>query len=341
MTTTERSLPDWVEEANRCLRARPLLPPAGGSRRAPEVGDLCVAEPSDRGSADPAIVCVVEVDDDLATVQVALASPDTDLASDAHLLAPAGDTGLPFDLMISTDVTGRLWWLQVERRVGRLGATLAQWLRDACRGGPSAAPAGVRGMPVVGAQDARRGFEAGERRRLAALAADCERAVAGGLRALPMVVDPRLFTGLPRDASGAWAGRLAAVAGELTVAGRSFLPGRAVAAVVEAWDADSSRLDPDLWRAVQPCLERALAAAPAAAGPAVTFEPPRAGQPAWSDDALAETCGVLLEGGARAIRLLTLPSAWSGERLEAPAAAIARGGGRAVQLIRHNLEVNP
>jgi hypothetical protein len=332
-------LPGWVEEANQRLRARPPLPPAGGPRRAPEVGDLCLAEPVDRGAAEPAIVCVIEVDGDLAVVRAALASPDTDLACDAHFLAPAAQTGLPFDLMISSGITGRLWWFQVARRLGRLDSTLAAWLRDACRRGPGAVPAAVRGMPVTDARNAWRELEAGERGRLAALTADCERALAGGLRALPLVVDPRLLAGLPGDEARSRAARLAAIAGELTIAGRSLIPGRAAAAVVETFDAGGSRLDPDVWRALLPCLERALAA-PLAGRPAVTFEPPRAPGPAWADDALAESCDALLAGGARSVCLLTTPQAWAGERPGEPAAAVARSGAGTLQLIHRNLEVS-
>ena len=340
MKTAEPSLPAWVEEANRRLRARPPLPPPGGPRRAPEVGDLCLAEPADRGAAEPAIVCVVEVDDGLAVVRAALASPDTDLACDTHLLAPAGESGLPFDLMISSRLTGPLWWFQVARRIGRLDAARTAWLREACRSGPGALPVGARGLPVTAPQDPRRELEAGDRARLAALTSACERAIAGGLRALPLLVDPLLLIGLPGGSDGARAARLAAVAGELTTAARSLVPGRAAAAVVEAFETSGGRLDPDLWQALRPCLEQALAA-PLAAGTVVEFEPPRAPGAAWAQDALAESCAALLAGGTRSVRLLTAPQAWSGGQPGEPAAAVARSGAAALQLIRHTLEVSP
>lgn len=341
MPRTESWLPEWVLEANRRLRGRPRLPSVGRSLRSPEVGDLCVAEPVEPGAAAPAIVCVVEVDHGLATVRAALASPETDLASGADLLAAATDSGLPFDLMVESDVEGRLWWTQVERRVGRLGERLAGLVRDAVRLGAAAAPAGVRGVPVVAADDPRRELRDGERSRLGALVADCERATAGGLSGLPLLLDPALLAGLPAGDGCSRSVGLEAIARELATAGRPIVPVGAVPAVLEAWDAGGSRLDPDLWRALQPCLQRTLAAPPGPAAPVVAFEPPRARTPAWAEEALAETCGGLLLSGARSIRLLTTTSAWSGDRPGAPAVAMARTGGGALQLIRHNLEVNP
>jgi len=337
----ERSLPEWVREANRRLRGRPRLLALAGSLRCPEPGELCLAEPVEPGAAAPAIVCVVEVDHELATVRAALASPETDLAAGADLLVPAADCGLPFDLMIESDVEGRLWWSQVERKLGRLDERLAGLVGDAVRSGPAAAPPAVRGMPLVFAGDPRSEFKDGERDRLGALAADCERAVAAGRSALPLVLDPALLADPQAGGGRSRSARLEAIVGRLATAGRPIVPGGAVPAVLEAWDAGGSRLDPDLWRALQPCLERALAAPPPPGAPGVAFEPSRAPGPAWADAALAATCGGLLLGGARSIRLLTTPRAWSGDRAGGAGVALARAGGGVLQLIRHDLEVNP
>jgi len=178
---------------------------------------------------------------------------------------------------------------------------------------------------------------------LGALAAVCEARAAGGRRGQPLVVDPLLLAALPGAASGSRIARIEAIAGELATAERSFVPGAAAAAALEAWDAAGSGRDPALWRALEPCLERALTAPSASASRDVTFTPSRAQGPPWADEALAETCDELLRGGAQSIRLLTMPCAWSGDRpneLAAVAAARIAGGG-ALQLIRYHLEVNP
>lgn len=341
MARAEPSLPGWVEEANRRLRARPRLLQIGVSLRPPEVGDLCVAEPIEPGAAPPALVCVTEVDRELATVRVVLASPETDLASVADLLVATADSGLPFDLMLEGDVAARLWWLQVERRVAHLGPVVVRGPADS---GASVAPIGGSGLPVVADDDPRREFKAGEIARLGTLAAGCEERVSGGRRGLPLVVDPLLLAALPGAGSGSRIARLEAIAGELATAERSFVPGAATAAAaLEAWDAAGSGSDPALWRALEPCLERALTAPSTSASRDVRFTPSRAPGPPWVDEALAETCDGLLRGGVQSIRCLTAPCAWSGDRPEelVGVAAARFAGGRALQIIRHHLEVNP
>ncbi len=340
MARTELSLPGWVEEANRRLRARPRLLQIGASLRPPEVGELCLAEPIEPGAAPPALVCVTEVDRELATVRVVLASPETDLASVADLLVAAADSGLPFDLMLESDVAARLWWLQVERRVAHLGPAVVRGPADS---GASVAPVRAGGLPLVADDDPRREFKAGEKARLGALAAGCEQRAAAGRRGLPLVVDPLLLAALPGAGSGSRFARIEAIAGELATAERSFVPGAAAAAALEAWDAAGSGRDPALWRALEPCLERALTAPPASASRGVTFTPSRAQGPPWADEALAETCDGLLRGGAQSIRCLTAPCAWSGDRPEELAAVAAArfAGGGVLQIIRHHLEVNP
>lgn len=343
MTRAELSPPEWVEAANRRLRSRSRLPPAAPSLQPPEVGELCLAQALEPGTAEPALVCVIEVDRELATVRAVLASPETDLASGADLLVVAADTGLPFDLMLECDVAARLWWLQIERRVARLEPAMAALLQHATGPGAAATPPGERGLPLAAGNDPRWEFKAGEGARLGALAASCEERAAGGRRGLPLVVDPLLLAAWPGAAAGSQLARLAAIAGELATADRSVIPGAAAAAVLEAWDAGGSGRDPALWSALQPCLERALTAPPTAAFPAVAFTPSRARGPSWADKALAEACGGLQRGGAQSIRLLTMPCAWSDEgpdELAAVATARIAGGG-ALQLIRHHLEVNP
>jgi hypothetical protein len=339
----EPSFPGWVEAANRRLRSRPRLPLVGPSLRPPEVGELCLAQALDPGTAEPALVCVTEVDGELATVRVVLASPETDLAAVADLLVSAADSGLPFDLMLESDVAARLWWLQVERRVAHLGPATVALLQDMTGAGTAVASAGAFGLPLAAGDDPRHEFKTGERARLDALAAVCEERAAAGRRGLPLVVDPLLLAALPGASSGSRIARIEAIAGELATAERSFVPGAAAAAALEAWDAAGSGRDPALWRALEPCLERALTAPSVSASRDVTFTPSRAQGPPWADEALAETCDGLLRGGAQSIRLLTMPCAWSGDRPEELAAvATARlAGGGALQLIRHHLEVNP
>jgi hypothetical protein len=342
MARAESPLPEWVAEANRRLRARALLPRPEPSRRPPGLGDLCLAEPIEPGGAEPVLVCVTEVDRELATVRAVLASPETELATRSDLLVAAAESGLPFDLVLESEVSARLWWLQVERRVARLGPELAARLRDAVQPAAGVASPNAHRTPASAGGAAGAGLRRLERARLDALASGCEQQSAGGRRCLPLVVDPLLLVDPPGADAGARLGRIEAIAGALATAESSLLPGGA-AAVLEAWDAGGRGRDPAIWRALQPCLERALAAPPAAASPAVEFTPPRAHGPPWADEALAAACGELLRGGARSIRLLTARRAWSREAPDEPAAvaAVRLAGGGALQLIRHHLEVNP
>jgi len=304
-------------------------------------GDLRVAEPVDHGSGEPRIICVLDVDPRLATVRAALVSHEVDLAGGADVLIPAVDTGLPFDLMVESDVTGTLWWFQVERMIGRLDERLTELVRTAVRAGATALPRRVRGVPVVDADDPRRELRSREGERMASLGADCEATVVTGGATIPLVVDPALVAAREADDAAGYAARLAAIAGEMATSTHPVIPSRAAAVILEAWDR-GLRLPSDVWRGLQPCLERALTVADEQPTGTIVFEPARASGEPWADRALAEACAEQLAAGGAAARLLTTPERWSGSRQEdRRPATVSLGGDRRLRLIRHHLEVQP
>lgn len=305
------------------------------------VGDLRVAESVDAGSAEPRIICVLDADPRLATVQAALVSHEVDVAGGADVLIPAAATGLPFDLMVESDVTATLWWFQVERLIGRLDERLTGFVLTAVRTGAAVLPRRVRGVPVVDADDPRRALRSTESQHMGCLGADCESAGVTGGNPIPLVVDPALVAVREADDVAAYAARLAAVAAELATSASPIVPSRAAAAILEAGDR-GLRLPCDVWRGFQPCLERALADADQESAGEVVFEPGRTSRDRWADRALAEACAEQLAAGARTVRLLTAPESWSGSRQRSRRPATAGlGGDRRLRLIHHHLEVHP
>lgn len=333
--------PAWLREANRRLREQGLGAAGRRTHGPPRVGELRVAEPVDPETAETRIVCIVDVDPVLATARAALTSNEVDGATAADLLAPSAGTGLPFELVVETDVTGTLWWSQLARRVGRLDRQLAGWLRAAARSGSDAVPAHLRGMPVASADDPRRLLKVEESRCMRDLAAECEDAIAGGGFNLPLLVDPALVVARPSDDPSRYAARLNAVAAAVADSSRAVLPAGAAPLLLKAWDR-GLRTSLDAWNGLQPLLERALSGAVPVAQRTVHFEPLRRSGSRAADRALADACSEEASRGRRAVRLLTGQRAWSsrGTPGGGPAAARLAGGGR-LWLIRHHLEVSP
>jgi hypothetical protein len=251
------------------------------------------------------------------------------------------DAGLPFDLMVESDVTATLWWFQVERLIGRLDERLTELVVTAVRTGAAVLPRRVRGVPVVDADDPRRALRSAESQRMGCLGADCESAGVTGGATIPLVVDPALVAVREADDAAGYSARLTAGAAALATSASSIIPSRAAAVILEAGDR-GLRLPCDVWRGLQPCLERALSDADEESAGEIVFEPGRTSRDRWADRALAEACAGQLAAGARAVRLLTTSGTWSGSRQQSRRTATAGlGGDRRLRLIHHHLEVHP
>ena len=340
MSRDRSKLPTWVRQANRRLAERIPVGSIETGPWEPRAGELRIARPVSPGVADPRLVCVVDVDPVLATVRSALVSNEVDLAAGADLLLSAAATGLPFDLVVQSDVTGALWWSQVERCVGRLDRRLTDLVCDAVAAGPARVPRRVRGMPLAAADDPRLELKAVEAAAMRALAADCEVAGAHDPRPVPLMVDPALVEILSTDDAASYSERLTAIAAELATAQRPVVPTAAVPVILAAWDR-GFRVAGDTWRGLQPCLERALSAPLEGSPGQVRYAPDRRATTPRADRALADACTQQALLGATAIRLLTTARAWTTDRPGASTLATAHVGGGRLRLIRHNLEVSP
>lgn len=341
MRRAKEATPSWLGEANRRLREVGLGSTANRTDGPPRVGELRVAEPVEQGTAAAGIVCVVDVDPVLAAARAALVSNETDLATAADLIAPGASTGLPFDLMVETDVIGTLWWSQLVRRVGQLAPRLTARLRDAAAHGVEGVPEHLRGVPVVSAGDPRQDFKGEESVRMAALSTDCETAVAGGASGLPLMVDPALVAAQSTDDASRYAARLTAVVVAVADADRPVVPAGAAALLLEAWDR-GLRPPPDAWRGLQPLLERALVGQAPGAKTSVDFRPSRRHRLRSADRALADACAEQGRRGVSAVRLLTARDAWfTGRAHGTNPAAVRLAGGSRLWLIRQHLEVRP
>lgn len=333
MARADARMPGWVEEARRrllgrrCTRIEPHGPP--------RAGDLRLAVPAEGRGGEQRLVCILDVDRAAATVRAALTSNEVELATGADVLATTAATGLPFDLVVESDVIGTLCWTQVARPVGRLDRSTMESVCTALSSGQLTGDLQVPAVTVLSSDDARYAIKAEERERMRWLSA-IDRP-----RSVPLVVDPILLRRPVGDGGESFQARLAAVAAEVATTADTLIPAAAVARLVDAWRRGAA-VPVDVWRGLQPCLERTLVDAKPQLAAAVVFEPGRQPAPRWSERALSEACARQVDRGTTLIRLLTTRTAWQspGETPCQPAIARLAGGGE-LRIIRHHVEVRP
>lgn len=152
-------LPDRVREALRGRGFRRLpFPDEETWPAAPEPGQLRVALPMDLPSPDlpPRLVLVFEVElgeDPWVNASLVAEGPEPFTASDVRL--EASETGLPFAVVIETDVVGPLFVAQLGPVLGSVEPDVLADLRRELAGDRSPRFAGRRGLPVFAHEDSR------------------------------------------------------------------------------------------------------------------------------------------------------------------------------------------
>ena len=336
---SDKELPEWLGTAR--LRERVLRPLEVGDDwpRFPQIGDLRIADPTVPGRSDPRMVLVIGLDPEIGVADVALVSNETEFASDADVVVPAGTSGLPFDFVVEAGVVERMWCVQLGRLVAELGSDLA---RDA-RMGAIAEQTIAADSPRVQEEDARLDqrslFKQREQRELEALSEDCRHALGRHGAGSETVVDPVLVDLATGEPESRRIERWLAAAEILVRSQAATVPVAALSSSLETCGFGPRPWGPDVVRALLPLVERVLAdRAPGYEGP-LEIEPGRSRPSEAMDRELMCMLSAASRRGRRTVRLLTLPEAWTEECRESMAMARAvMADGAEMLIIRHNLE---
>lgn len=112
--------PSWLTEALANRHA--VQPPTQASSIRP--GQIRRLEPMDLDSSPRRLVLVIDVDLHSALATVALLTPETENGSSRDRIATKDVTGLTYDLVALTDVTGPAWFVQLHDLVADPALTL-------------------------------------------------------------------------------------------------------------------------------------------------------------------------------------------------------------------------
>lgn len=144
-----------------------------------EVGGIYRAVAMDRNTPS-ALVLVTDVDPSTQSVTATLLSPDLEFGTSTDLVLTGDEIGRAYDLLAESDIFGYAWFVQLDRRIGRVDADLLQAL-SALRD-EDAVDRPVAGPPVIERTDPRWSFKVQELKRLQTLTADCTRDLIDGDR---------------------------------------------------------------------------------------------------------------------------------------------------------------
>lgn len=171
--TTPRPLPTWLTEAAAAHRAHPDTsalstnrPSSASPASDPAPGQIRRLDAMDAEAAASRLVLIVATDAAAAAAQVVLLTNETEMGSDTDALLPRSATGLAFDLMALTDVTGPAWYVQFGPVIAAIDPRLIHNLAD-----------NVAGTPAQGASDPRWDWKQEEHDSLMALIGECARQV--------------------------------------------------------------------------------------------------------------------------------------------------------------------
>ncbi len=158
--TTGRKQPAWLAAA---LKQAPKVDLQLGMReQLPRSGDLCVINPMDGG--ERAIHCVVvaaDAEPRRATrgapraVLMALVTADIESAIQADLICMGDETGLPYDVIVRTDLIGPVLLHQCGPALGRIADPTGDLIQTVIREGVSSLPAARVGLALRSSDDPR------------------------------------------------------------------------------------------------------------------------------------------------------------------------------------------
>jgi hypothetical protein len=138
------------------------------------------------------LVFVLDVDEDSGAASVCMTSNEIELASDTDVFVDGAVTGLPFPLLVETDVVGPVWFAQLGPVVGSLVETDLAAAVAAPDPEWGQIPAELRGLPIRDRSDSRWQWKEAELAALHTLSADCAATISGDDPAEVLLVDPAL-----------------------------------------------------------------------------------------------------------------------------------------------------
>lgn len=242
----------------------------------------------DPGTAQPQLVLLTEVDFDQAVATVLLLSGETDSGSDVDRLLPRKVTGLGYDLVALSDVTGPAWLVQLGPLLARVNLSIDELP--------------VAGIPLLGEADARWTWKEGMIDALVALTAECRFQLIDGES--PALVDPVAFDLSVVDVRTR--SRITLEAVHMLEQDTGFLPAEAL--LVEPVGQSSTAFESfaALWRVVGRHSDRVLPRSAGVAGDELVLREV-ANDPL---PAVLSQIAARLDSSVRCIHLATVSSLW-------------------------------
>ena len=161
------------------------------------VGDVRIAQPMDGpnfGEQRP--VLVLDVDSPPMFAQIALMTPELDLAGGRDVLLDGSADNLPYKLLVELDVLGPVFVDQLGGLIGRVEPGFADTLGRAPASELAAVPTRLVGLPITHRSDPRWDFKTRELATLHALIREALRELLSGV---PIVVHHELWKVLLSD----------------------------------------------------------------------------------------------------------------------------------------------
>jgi hypothetical protein len=179
----------WLEALKQQYQAP--HPSRRGGQRAPEtpalaararelIGGIFRAVSMDH-DGHPAVIAVIDAEEEVRAATVVLLSGDTELGGDRDLLLAPSDTGLPYEVLAQSDMFGYVWLVQLERQLGRIDGAVVEQLKMLQEQELDGLSPDLRsGPPIVSRADVRWRFKQDELARLQVLTGACTKQLIDG-----------------------------------------------------------------------------------------------------------------------------------------------------------------
>jgi hypothetical protein len=302
-------LPEWLHDSLNGFEAppRPAPRPAGA---VPKPGEIVLANSPGDDSELSRLVAVVDVHPQTYSVVALLISNRVEDRTDADFLAEPDETGLPYPVVIQSDIVGALFENQLSHPHGTVPDGLMGAIRRVQIGGSAGDDDGRRGLPLRSRLDPRWRQKESEIDDMQQLAATCTETLLA-----PPVIDPGIVEFEMRSAEEIEAACAALL--EAHQQGMGVLPGWMAELAQEQLAAVA--VSPDVLSALSDALLEVVADSPTSAPPqAAAAEMPA--RLAGRGGALDRLVGERLQAGIPVTRVATIADLWDedavAERIE-------------------------
>jgi len=157
------TLPDFV---TKLISAK--APRGGEPSGSIAVGDIRLISRPDHGVSRHVLVC--DINSSTATCEVLLMHSERDFATEFDVILDVEETKLTYTLVAQTDIRGRVWTIDLGRRISRVQRDMSRFAFDLPT---SVSAGGLRGVRLAGPLDVRWKFKLQEGRVLSELTQSC------------------------------------------------------------------------------------------------------------------------------------------------------------------------